>query len=54
MGKYTSKLGLLALILICFLASACTGLTPTQDISQGSETKDYLAYDDNFDEDETD
>lgn len=50
MGKFT-KSGMLALILVCYFVSACTTLTPTKPTA---EKMDYLAYDDNFDEDTTD
>ena len=45
------RLGMFAIILTSFLVSACTGLTPTKPTV---EKMDYLAYDDNFDEDTTD
>lgn len=45
------RLGMFAIILTSFLVSACTGLTPTKPTI---EKMDYLAYDDNFDEDTTD
>ncbi len=45
------RLGVFGIILICFLVSACTGLTPTKP---NIEPKNYLAHDDHFDEDKTD
>ncbi len=42
------RLGMLGIILACFLVSACSSFTPTKPTV---EKLDYLAHDDHFDED---